>query len=325
MTIAVLAGGGGAPKYARGLVTVVDPGEVTLIVNTGDDDTMHGLRICPDLDSCTYVLSGSVNPETGWGLVGETWSAMDALKRFAPVIPAGSAAGTTWFGLGDRDLATHLYRTQRLREGADLTTVTAEITAAFGIGCRLLPMTTDRVATMVSVPVPGPSGRSSREHEEIAFQEYFVHRHHDVAIDGVRFDGIDMARPGPGVLAALETAERIVIGPSNPFVSIGPILAVAGVRDRLRARRDDVVAVSPIVAGSALKGPAARMLTELGHEPSVVGIARIYAELASALVIDDADAHSAAAVEACGLRCVVAPTIMHGVPEAAALAKVTLS
>jgi LPPG:FO 2-phospho-L-lactate transferase len=313
--ITVLAGGGGAPKYARGLATVVDPADVTLLVNTGDDDTMHGLRICPDLDSCTYVLSGSVNPETGWGLVGETWSVMDALKRFAPVIPAGSSAGTTWFGLGDRDLATHLYRTQRLREGADLTTVTAEITSAFGIGCRLLPMTTDAVATKVSVPGEG----------EIAFQEYFVHRHHDVTIDGVRFDGIDMARPGPGVLAALETADRIVIGPSNPFVSIGPILAVAGVRDRLRARRDDVVAVSPIVAGTALKGPAARMMTELGHEPSVVGIARLYAELASVLVIDEADAASAASVEACGLHCVVAPTIMHGVSEAAALAQVTLS
>jgi LPPG:FO 2-phospho-L-lactate transferase len=313
VTVAVLAGGGGAPKYARGLLEVRD--DVTLVVNTGDDDTMHGLRICPDLDSCTYVLSGSVNPETGWGLVGETWSAMDALKRFAPVIPAGSAAGTTWFGLGDRDLATHLYRTQRLREGADLTTVTAEITRAFGIGVRLLPMTTDRVATKVSVPGEG----------EIAFQEYFVHRHHDVAIDGVRFDGIDMARPGPGVLASLETAERIVIGPSNPFVSIGPVLAVAGVRDRLRVRRDDVVAVSPIVAGAALKGPAARMMTELGHEPSVVGIARLYADIASVLVIDDADAGSADAVEACGLRCVVAPTIMHGVPEAAALAQITLA
>jgi LPPG:FO 2-phospho-L-lactate transferase len=313
--ITVLAGGGGAPKYARGLVTVVPPADVTLVVNTGDDDTLHGLRVCPDLDSCTYVLSGSVNPETGWGLRGESWNAMDALKRFAPVIPDGSAAGMTWFGLGDRDLATHLYRTQRLREGADLTTVTAEITAAFGIEARLLPMTTDRVATMVTVEGEG----------EVSFQEYFVHRHHAVPVAGVRFDGIDMARPGPGVLAALDGAERIVIGPSNPFVSIGPILAVAGVRDRLVRRRDDVVAVSPIVAGEALKGPAARMLVELGHEPSVVGIARMYAELAGTLVIDDADADAAPAVEDAGMRCVVAPTIMHGVEDAAALGRVTLS
>ena len=319
--IVVLAGGGGAPKYGRGLLAVTS--DVTFIVNTGDDDTMHGLRVCPDLDSCTYVLSGSVNPETGWGLTGESWHAMDALQRFASVVPAGSSAGSTWFGLGDRDLATHLYRTARLHEGADLTTVTAEITTAFGIEARLLPMTTDRVATMVAVAEPGPSGPPSGQHE-ISFQEYFVHRHHDVAITGVRFAGIDRARPGPGVLAALTDAERIVIGPSNPFVSIGPILAVAGVRDRLRARRDDVVAVSPIVAGAALKGPAARMLTELGHEPTVVGIARIYAELAATLVIDESDAASAPAVEDAGMRCVVAPTIMHGPAEAAALAKVTL-
>ena len=312
--ITVLAGGGGAPKYARGLAAVVRPEDVTVIVNTGDDDTMHGLRICPDLDSCTYVLSGSVNPETGWGLTGETWQAMDALQRFEPVRPPASSAGATWFGLGDRDLATHLYRTGRLHEGADLTTVTAEIARAFGLELRLLPMTTDRVATRVAV-----------EDGEISFQEYFVHRHHAVPITGVRFDCIERARPGPGVLAALEEAERIVIGPSNPFVSIGPILAVAGVRDRLRARRDDVVAVSPIIAGAALKGPAADMLTALGHEPSVVGIARIYAELAATLVIDDADASSAGAVEAAGMRCVVAPTIMHGPAEAAALAKVTLT
>lgn len=312
--ITVLAGGGGAPKYARGLAAVVRPEDVTVIVNTGDDDTMHGLRICPDLDSCTYVLSGSVNPETGWGLTGESWQAMDALRRFEAARPPGSSAGATWFGLGDRDLATHLYRTGRLHEGADLTTVTAEIARAFGLALRLLPMTTDRVATRVAV-----------EGGEISFQEYFVHRHHAVPITGVRFDGIERARPGPGVLAALEEAERIVIGPSNPFVSIGPILAVAGVRDRLRARRHDVVAVSPIIAGAALKGPAADMLTALGHEPSVVGIARIYAELAATLVIDDADASSAGAVEATGMRCVVAPTIMHGPAEAAALAKVTLT
>ena len=313
--VAVLAGGGGAPKYARGLVSVVAPERVTVIVNTGDDDTLHGLRVCPDLDSCTYVLSGSVNPETGWGLAGESWQAMEALRRFEPVIPPDSSAGATWFGLGDRDLATHLYRTGRLHEGADLATVTAEVATAFGLSLRLLPMTTDRVATMVAIEGEG----------EISFQEYFVHRRHAVPITGVRFEGIERARPGPGVLAALDGAERIVIGPSNPFVSIGPILAIAGVRDRLEGRRDDVVAVSPIVAGAALKGPAADMLVAFGHEATVVGIARIYAPLAATLVIDDADASSAAAVEAAGMRCVVAPTIMHGLTEAAALAKVTLA
>jgi LPPG:FO 2-phospho-L-lactate transferase len=175
-------------------------------------------------------------------------------------------------------------------------------------------MTTERVETKVAVDGEG----------ELAFQEYFVHRHHDVPITGVRLAGIEMARPGPGVLAAVADADRVIIGPSNPFVSIGPILAVAGVRERLAARRDSVVAVSPIVAGSALKGPAARMMTELGHDATVVGIARIYADLAATLVIDDADAQHAAAVEEAGMRCVVAPTIMHGAAEAAALAEVTL-
>ena len=285
MTVTVLAGGGGAPKYLRGLVQVVDPSDITAIVNTGDDFTLHGLRISPDLDSCTYVLAGAVNPETGWGLAGETWHAMEALERFEKVAPPASAAGTTWFRLGDRDLATHLYRTARLGEGADLTAVTAEITEAFAIGVRLLPMTTDRVATMVTVVDEG----------EIPFQDYFVRRHHDVAVTSVRFAGIDRARPGPGVL------------------------------DALARRRDDVVAVSPIVAGGALKGPAARMLTELGHEASVVGIARIYAGIAGTLVIDEADAASAGAVEEAGLRCVVIPTVMSTPAIAAGLARATLA
>jgi LPPG:FO 2-phospho-L-lactate transferase len=314
--ITVLAGGGGAPKYMRGLARVVAPADVVGIVNTGDDVVLHGLRISPDLDSCTYVLSGSVNQETGWGLTGETWSAMDALRRFEAVVPAGSSAGTTWFGLGDRDLATHLYRTARLGEGADLTAVTAEITKAFGIDVRLLPMTTDRVATMVTV-----AGTA----EEISFQEYFVHRHHDVPVSAIRLDGIEMARPGPGVLAAVEGADRVVLGPSNPFVSIGPILAVAGVRERLAARRESVVAVSPIVAGGALKGPAARMLTELGHEASALGVARLYADIVGTMVIDEADAALGSAIDALGMRCVVAPTVMHTVEDAAALAEVTLA
>ena len=320
--IAVLAGGGGAPKYMRGLAREVPAADMTGIVNTGDDLVLHGLRISPDLDSCTYLLSGAVNPDTGWGLAGETWGAMEALERFAPVVPAGSAAGATWFRLGDRDLATHLYRTARLGEGADLATVTAEITRAFGIDVRLLPMTTDRVATMVTVVDDGEGDGKQRE---ISFQDYFVGRRHDVPVAAIRFDGIERARPGPGVLDALATAERIVIGPSNPFVSIGPILAVAGVRDALAGRRDDVVAVSPIVAGGALKGPAARMLTELGHEASAVGVARLYAEVAGTIVIDEADAALAPVVEDVGMRCVVAPTVMHTVEDAAALAAVTLS
>jgi LPPG:FO 2-phospho-L-lactate transferase len=278
----------------------------TAIVNVGDDVELHGLHISPDLDTITYTLAGAIDPERGWGLAGETWHAMEALGRY----PAARA----WFNLGDRDLATHLYRTDRLRSGAALSTVTAEITAAWGLGCHLLPVSDDPVRTRVTTVDEG----------EIGFQEYFVRRHHDVAVSSVRFDGADAARPAPGVLTTISEAERIVIAPSNPIVSIDPVLAVPGVRDAVVARRADVVAVSPIVAGAALKGPADRLLLELGHESSVVGVARLYAPLASVLVIDEADAHLAGTVEAEGLRCVVAPTIMRGAPEAAALARVVL-
>ena len=201
---------------------------------------------------------------------------MGALARFTAHRPEGSAAGGTWFNLGDQDLATHLYRTGRLAEGATLSAVTAEITAAFGLGLRLLPMTDDTVGTIVTVPGEG----------EITFQEYFVGRHHDVPISAVRFAGAATAPLGPGVADALRSAEVVVIAPSNPIVSIGPIRALAGMDDALAGRRDTVVAVSPIVAGTALKGPADRMLAELGHEASVVGVARLYAPICGCLVID---------------------------------------
>lgn len=313
--ITVLAGGVGAARYLAGLVQVVEPAQVTAVVNTADDTTLHGLRICPDLDTVTYTLAGAANTTLGWGLEGETWQAMDALSRFEAQAPAGSAAGATWFRLGDRDLATHLYRTARLHEGAPLSTVAAELSAAWGLGLNLVPMTDDAVATMVTVVDEG----------EMGFQDYFVGRRHSVAVSAVRFQGIEAARPAPGVLDAIASAERIVVAPSNPVVSIGPVVAVPGVADALRARRDDVVAVSPIVAGAALKGPADRMLTELGHEASVVGVARLYAPLMGTLVVDEADGGRAAEVEAAGMRCVVAPTVMHGPAEAAALAEVTLS
>lgn len=312
--ITVLAGGVGAARYLAGLVQVVEPAAITAIVNTGDDTTLHGLRICPDLDTVTYTLAGASNTALGWGLEGETWQAMDALSRFEAHAPAGSAAGATWFRLGDRDLATHLYRTQRLVEGAPLSMVVTELATAWCLGLRLVPMTNDVVATMVTVAGEG----------EIGFQDYFVGRRHAVAVSGVRFDGIERARPAPGVLEALEQAERVVIAPSNPVVSIGPVVAVPGVAERLRARREQVVAVSPIVAGAALKGPADRMLSELGHEASVVGVARLYAPIVGTLVIDEADASRAAEVEAAGVRCVVAPTVMTGPAEAAALARTTL-
>jgi LPPG:FO 2-phospho-L-lactate transferase len=312
--IAVLSGGVGAARFLVGLAAVVDPADVTAIVNTGDDVELHGLWVSPDLDTVTYTLAGAINPETGWGLAGETWHALDALRRYEGARPEGSRAGGTWFGLGDRDLATHLYRTARLREGARLSAVVAEVSRAWGVGVRLLPMSDDPVPTMVTV-----------DEGEIGFQDYFVGRHHDVAVRGVRFDGAERARPAPGVLDAIRDADVVVISPSNPLVSIAPIRAVPGVEEALRARRAGVVAVSPIIAGAALKGPADRMLTELGHEASVVGVARIYAQVAGVLVIDDADAHRAPEVEAEGLACVVAPTVMSGRAEAAALAGTVLA
>ena len=301
-----LAGGVGAARFLRGLVEVVPPSDITAVVNTGDDFVLHGLSISPDLDTVTYTLAGAVNPDTGWGLVGESWAAMDALERYG---------GQTWFRLGDRDLGTHLYRTQRREEGAALSQITAEITSAWGLGLRLVPMSDDRVETRVTVAGDG----------EIGFQDYFVARQHAVPVQAVRFAGADTARPAPGVLDALAGADRIIVCPSNPLVSIGPIRAVAGMEDALVARRGSTVAISPIIAGAALKGPADRMMAELGHEPSVVGVARLYAHLASTLVIDTADADRAAAVEAEGVRCVVAPTIMSGPAEAAALARVVLA
>lgn len=306
MTVTVLAGGVGAARYLAGLVQIVEPASVTAVVNTADDTWMHGLRICPDLDTVTYTLAGAGNLETGWGLAGETWQAMDMLRRYDPE--------RAWFSLGDRDLGTHLFRTARLGEGAGLAQVTAEITRAWGIGIRILPMTDDPVATRLELMTG----------EEIAFQDYFVRRQHAVPVRSVRLDGIESAEPAAGVLQTLRESARVVIAPSNPIVSIGPVLGVGGIGDELRARRDDVVAISPIVAGAALKGPADRMLAELGHESSVVGVARLYAEIASVLVVDTADAELASAVEDTGMRCVVAPTVMHGPYEAAALAAVSL-
>jgi LPPG:FO 2-phospho-L-lactate transferase len=288
-------------------VQVVPPDELTAIVNVGDDVELHGLHISPDLDTIAYTVAGAIDPDRGWGLAGETWHAMEALRRYP--------LARTWFNLGDRDLATHLYRTDRLRSGATLSEVSAEIASAWDLPLRLLPVTDDRVQTRVTIVGEG----------EIGFQEYFVQRHHDVAVESVRFDGAEAARPAPFVLDALRAARLVVVAPSNPLVSIEPLLAVPGVRDAVIDRREDAVAVSPIVAGAALKGPADRLLRELGHEASVVGVARLYAPLVGTLVIDEADAARASEVEAEGLRCVVAPTIMLGAAEAKALAEVVLA
>ena len=285
-----------------GALDVVPPEDLVVVANTADDFVIHGLHVSPDLDTLTYTLSGANNAELGWGLEGETWTVMDALERYG---------GETWFRLGDRDLATHLYRTHRLSQGASLSQVTGEIVAAWGLRLRMLPMTDAPVETKVVVAGEG----------EIGFQDYFVRRRHGVPISSVRFDGAETATPCEGVLEALSDADTVLICPSNPIVSIGPILALAGITDAISARRDSVVAVSPIIAGAALKGPADRMLRELGHDPSVVGVARLYANLAGTLVVDEADAVRASEVEAAGMRCVVAPTVMHGRADAAALTR----
>lgn len=303
--ITVLAGGVGAARFLRGLVAVRPPRECTAVVNVGDDLVLHGLHISPDIDTVVYTVAGAIDPQRGWGLVDESWRVMTSLDRYG---------GETWFGLGDQDLATHLHRTQRRAEGATLTEVTAEIAAAWGLELRVLPVTDDELRTKVQVPGVG----------ELGFQEYFVGRKHSVPVESVRFDGLETARPSAAALSAIADAESVVIAPSNPIVSIGPVLAVDGVRDALADRRDTVVAVSPIIGGKALKGPAADMLATLGHEVSAVGVARLYADVIGTLVIDDADADLTPAIEEVGVRVVVTDTIMSGPERSATLARTTI-
>jgi LPPG:FO 2-phospho-L-lactate transferase len=302
--VAVLCGGVGAARFLRGLQQVVEPAGIAAIVNTGDDTVVHGLSISPDLDTITYTLAGAIDPERGWGLAGETWHAMNALSRYT---------AATWFNLGDKDLATHLYRTARLAEGATPTTIASEIAAAWGLAIRLLPVTDGRLATVIELASGG----------EVAFQDYFVRLRHAVPVRSVRFVGD--AAPTTEVLGVLDAATTIVIAPSNPIVSIGPLRSLRGIDELLSRRRDRVVAVSPIVGGAALKGPADRMLAELGHEPSVLGVARLYAPIAAALVIDPVDADHAPAIEATGMRAVITPSVMSTPELAADLARATIS
>jgi LPPG:FO 2-phospho-L-lactate transferase len=312
--IAVLCGGVGAARFLAALALVVEPADTVGVVNTGDDTVLHGLAISPDIDTVIYTLADAIDRDRGWGLSNESWGAMEALARYAAVRPTGSTAAPTWFNLGDRDLATHFYRTARLLEGATLTEVTTEMCAAWGVRQRLVPMTDQLVSTIVTLD----------NGEEVSFQEYFVKLRHGVPVTSVRFAGAPAAELAPGVAEALATADCVLIAPSNPLVSIGPIRALPGVDEMLGARRGSVVAVSPIVGGAALKGPADRMLSELGHEPSVVGVARLYAPIAGTLVIDPLDAHLAAAVEAEGMRAVVTPSVMSTPEIGAELARRTL-
>ncbi len=289
MNIVALAGGVGGAKLADGLQRVV--GELlTVIVNTGDDFELHGLRISPDLDTVMYTLAGIANPDTGWGLAGDTFNNLEMMSRY------GAEA---WFRLGDRDLATHLLRTNMLREGRSLSQVTRDLSEALGVRAPILPMTDEPVATMVDT-----------DEGELAFQEYFVHRRWQPVCKRVWFAGIDEAHPTIGGIGALDDAETIVFCPSNPFVSIEPILSVNKMRERIKRARAPKVAVSPIVGGEALKGPAAKMFRELGVEPSALAVAKKYAGLVNAFVLDQVDVGQRAGVEALGMNVLVTDTVM---------------
>ncbi|MFQ5409460.1 MAG: 2-phospho-L-lactate transferase [Anaerolineales bacterium] len=302
--VVALAGGVGGAKLAHGLAELLPAGRLTVVVNTADDFEHLGLHISPDLDTVMYTLAGVNNPDTGWGLVGESWHFMEALERLG---------GETWFSLGDRDLATHVERTRRLRAGAALTAITADYCTRLGVSARIIPMTDDPVRTLVH----GPEG-------QLAFQEYFVRLHCQPRVSGFEFAGIAAARPQPIFLAALEQADAIVLCPSNPYVSIDPILQLPGVRARLRARRAPLVAVSPIVGGEALKGPAAKMMRELNMEPSAQAVAEHYGDLLDGFVVDTLDADLAPGIEASGLAVRVANSIMYSLDDKIQLAAAVL-
>ncbi len=302
--VTALAGGVGGAKLAQGLQRAVSPGDLTVVVNTADDFDHYGLRISPDLDTVLYTLAGLANPATGWGIAGDTYHTLDAIAAYGR---------DPWFKLGDRDFATHILRTERLRAGATLTEVMTELAAALQIPSRILPMTDDPVATLVDTPAG-----------LLEFQDYFVGRRQTDDVTGVVFSGIESARLPRGVVDAIESAEVIFFCPSNPIVSIGPLLAVAGLRDALERASAPRVAVSPLIGGKALKGPADRMLATLGHEVSSVGVARIYAGLIDGLVIDKVDLDLAPRIRDLGIEVLVTGTIMGGPEDRERLAAETL-
>lgn len=309
MRVTALAGGIGAGKFLRGLVRAVDPADVTAIVNTADDIVMHGLHVSPDLDSVTYWLGDVFDRERGWGRRDETFRATEELARFDPE--------AAWFGLGDLDLATHLFRTRRLAEGSTLAKVTAAVASRFGVAARILPMSDDPVMTRVDVLADG-------QELDLHFQEYWVARRARDDVKNVRYAGAEGARPAPGVLEALEVADAIVICPSNPVASIGPILAVPGVREALAARRERVVGVSGIVGGAPLAGMADKLMPALGVEVTAAGAADCYRGLLGAWVVDEIDSALVARIEAAGLTVGATDTIMRDDEAAEALARFAL-
>lgn len=302
--ITALAGGVGASKLLLGLYEVMDPSMLTIIVNTGDDIVLHGLKISPDLDIVTYTLAGIVDPAKGWGIRGETFH---ALKRLA------GYGRANWFNLGDRDLATHIHRTALLGEGKTLTQAAESIRTALAVKARMLPMSDDPVPTIIESS-DGP----------LHFQEYLVKRRAEPIVKSIRFDGAESARPASGVLETIREAGRILVCPSNPLISIGPILAIRGVREELRARKADVFAVCPIVGGKSLKGPSDKMLAQQGHEATALGVAKIYADFTGTLVIDPLDRAQASPISALGMKVAVLPTVMKTLAQKRKLARALL-
>ncbi len=289
--VLAIAGGVGGAKLALGLSRVLAPDELTIVVNTGDDETFHGLHVSPDLDTVTYALAGMTNQDTGWGVADESFRTLGALGRLG---------AETWFQLGDLDLAMHIRRTELLAQGWTLTEVTRELTARLGIAHTIVPMSDDPVRTIALT-----------DEGELAFQDYFVRLACKPRITGVRFEGADVSHASPAFLSALAGADAIVFCPSNPVVSVGPVLAIPGVYDAIEGFTGPRMAVSPIVGGLALRGPAAKMLAELGEEVSVAGIAHRYMGVCDTLVIDTVDAPDVDAVESHGVRAVVTSTVMH--------------
>jgi LPPG:FO 2-phospho-L-lactate transferase len=285
--IVVLSGGVGGARFLRGLVDVVDPRDVTVIGNVGDDLEVLGLSVSPDLDSILYALTGLADEERGWGRADESWNALETVA---------SLGGESWFRLGDRDLGLHLVRTQALRSGETLTEATRRITEALGVGVRLLPATDDPLRTWIQTPAG-----------TFPFQTWFVARQHKDEVDAVRYEGAEAARPAPGVVESLDAADLILFAPSNPYVSIGPILAVAGIENAIRRRKAPAVAVSPLIGGRAVKGPADRMLARLAGGTTPAHVASCYGDLIDVLVVDQADARD---VENLAVRPMVTKTLM---------------
>jgi LPPG:FO 2-phospho-L-lactate transferase len=303
--VVTLAGGVGAAKFIRGLVRVIDPRAAVIVVNTGDDERFYGLHVSPDLDTATYTLAGAANRRHGWGIEGDTFNALSALGRFY---------GTPWFKLGDRDLATHIFRTERLRAGARLSEVTEEIARAFGVAARVVPMSDEPVRTFVKL----------RGRPAMPFQEYLVRNRARGTVEAIELRGIARARPLGAALRAIRAAACVVLAPSNPFVSLGPVLGLRGMRAALGRVRARVAAISPIVGGRTIKGPADRMLRSFGLEVSPVGVARLYRDVAGTFVIDRTDRRFAPEIERMGMRAVATDTIMTSPARSARLARVVL-